>query len=166
MKTAQEFLDLYDSMNEGENFRDILVAEVEKEETMPDYYMLAYEENEKEIYAQPLDIDSAEIRRIAAGKSNIAEYNLQVFTSSDDDQKRILNLLDDLVPKMTSVIWEYKQDRGKLLLQKCNCCGKFFWINHSESDWFEKKNLRFPRKCHKCRQEAKEQREKKGEEKE
>ena len=65
--------------------------------------------------------------------------------SSDEDAARLVNR------------WNRDIVSGYREIHTCKDCGKIFFINAKEKDWYAKKNYQLPKRCRPCRATRKSQ---------
>lgn len=66
-----------------------------------------------------------------------------VNLSSDEDAARLVNR------------WNRDLATGYREIHTCKDCGKVFFINAKEKDWYAKKKFQLPKRCKSCRVEKK-----------
>ena len=86
-----------------------------------------------------------EERRIT--KSFPAEHNM------GEDEVRFQTYEEGSDERIAKIVDEYNNDVEQGLAKTCRCkdCNKFWFLSKEEKEWFERKNLTLPKRCHHCR---------------
>lgn len=57
--------------------------------------------------------------------------------------------------KVAEIVMKKLNKEVPYCIKKCSQCGRIFWLDEDEQDWYNRKNLHHPRKCNTCRNMAK-----------
>lgn len=80
-------------------------------------------------------------------------YEPYTNDDADDETVKFVHLPSDEVVARLVNRWNRDLATGYREIHTCKDCGKIFFINAKEKDWYAKKNYQLPKRCKACRAE-------------